>query len=642
MRLPHRLAAVLAGATLALAAAGAGPARAALPWVPCNPTGLQCTSLAVPLDRAGTTPGTIMLSARRAPAPSGAATTAVVALAGGPGQAAQPIATGFRKVLAPLLGSRDLLVFDQRGTGQSNPLTCAAFRVSQPSLVTATRQCSAQLGAARAFFTTAQSVEDIEALRIAGGYSKLIIYGVSYGTKVALAYAAAHPAATEGLILDSVVTPGGPDALRRSTLAAVPRVLGRDLCGAGACTGITRDVVADVKKVAARIAVHPYRGPVISGSGRRYTARLSAEGLLGILIAGDLDPTLRAELPGSLRAALTGDTRPLLRLSARSAGLENAAHFQQAEADSEALFFDTVCEENTTLPWTRGASIDQRAREAEAAVKGAPAALFGVFPRSVALGGIPTLCLGWSVASPPPAAPGPLPDVPTLLLDGQSDLRTPIEDAQAVAARFPRAQLITVPHSGHSVLGTEPAGCGAAAVAAFAAGIPAAACPAVPNPYGPTPRPPASLATVKIARGFSPKIGRTLNAVVATLTDARRQVIGAALGSGRVPSAVGGLRSGSVRVKGSVLTLRRYEYVPGVKLSGTYRLGGTARVSVTGSAAAHGTLTLTKAGRATGRLGGRRILAGAARSLRLVPARDANEPTLAQAVARGRLARAGA
>lgn len=637
MRLSHRVSAVL-GAALLVAAAAAGPARAALSWVGCSPAGFQCTSLPVPLDRSGRTPGTIILSARRAPAPSGPAPTAVLALAGGPGQAAQPLAGGFRKALAPLLGTRDLLVYDQRGTGNSDPLHCAALDAGRGSLVEATRHCSEQLGPARAFFTTAQSVQDIEALRVAGGYGRLILYGVSYGTKVALAYAAAYPSSTEALVLDSVVTPEGPDALRRSTLAAVPRVLGQDLCGGGACAGITPGVVADVRKVAARLARHALTGPVVRGSGRRYQARLGAEGLLGILVAGDLDPTLRAELPGSLRAALTGDPRPLLRLSARSAGLQNGARFQQAAADDEALFFDTVCEENTTLPWTRGASIGQRATEAEAAVKAAPAALFGIFPRSVALGGIPSLCLGWTVGSPAPAAPGPLPDVPALILDGQADLRTPAEDAQRIAGRLPRAQLVTVPHTGHSVLGTETADCAATALTAFAAGLPAAACPAVANPFAPTPRPPASFAAVRPVAGHPPKVGRTIAATLATLVDARRQVIGAALGTGRTPTAVGGLRSGTVKVHGRRLTLRRYEYVPGVTVSGTYVIGSTARVAVGGSAAAHGSLAFTTSGHASGRLGGRRVRAAASRG---AAAGAGDGIPLADALTRGRLARAG-
>ena len=48
-----------------------------------------------------------------------------------------------------------------------------------------------------------------------------MLYGVSYGTKVAEAYAAKYPANVEALVLDSVVPPEGPDVFDRSTLSRV-------------------------------------------------------------------------------------------------------------------------------------------------------------------------------------------------------------------------------------------------------------------------------------------------------------------------------------------------------------------------------------------------------------------------------------
>ncbi len=640
MRTSRLLATALTVAAATALTTGVQGAQAALPWASCTPAGFECATLPVPLDRTGATAGTIPLAATRRPAAT-PASTAVVALAGGPGQAALPIASAFAKDLAPLLGAADLLVFDQRGTGKSNPLRCAALDSPSTSLSRALTRCAEQLGPARAFFTTAQSVEDIEALRVAGGYAKLVIYGVSYGTKVALAYAAAHPATTQALILDSVVLPEGPSALRTSTLAAVPRVLGSELCAGSECAGITTSVVQDVQRLAAKLARKRLSGPVLDGRGRRFTATLSAGGLVSTLVSGDLDPTLRAELPGSLRAALTGDVRPILRLSARSSGLENRATnggFQQAAADSDALFFVTACEESTTMPWTRGAPQAQRQSEAEAWLRAAPAGAFGIFPRAVGLGGLPSLCLGYPVASAAPAAPGALPDVPTLILDGKDDLRTPLEDAQALATRLPRSTVVAVPHSGHSVLGSEPGTCAKDAVAAFAAGTAPQQCGAIDNPFSPTPRPPVSLAKVRTVKGLSPKIGRTLNAVSATLTDARRQVIGAVIGSGRLPSALGGLRGGSVKVSSLTrLSLRSYEYVPGVRVTGTYNSTGTTTVRVSGRAAAAGSLTFSSSGRVSGRLDGRRITASRSRALRIAggPAGD-GLPTLAEALARGR------
>lgn len=615
-------------------------ASAAIVWGQCQGSqSFQCGGIDVPLDPSGAQPGTIHLAAARLPASAiPAATTAVVALAGGPGQAALPIGTDFAVILASALNTRDFLVFDQRGIGSSSALKCAALTAPSRTLSATVRRCAEEIGPSRAFYTSAQSVADIEALRVAGGYDKLLLYGVSYGTKVALAYAAAHPDHVEALVLDSVVTPEGPDALRRSSFAAVPRVISQDLCGNGACRGINSSPVSDIRKLAARLARHAISGSVYSPLGLRYTAHLSAGGLFSILLAGDLNPTLRAELPGALRAALTGDVKPILRLSARSAGLENRAGYQSVEADNDAVYFDTTCEDSMTLPWTRGAPVAQRSKEFSATIAGLPAGATAMFPRTVAREGVADLCFGWPEASPAPAPPGPLPDVPTLVIDGQSDLRTPLEDAAALTAKFPRGQLLGVPHSGHSVLGSEPGTCAAEALTTFFSGGTVAPCPAIANPFSPTPRPPLSLKNVAKVKGYPATVGRTLNALFDTITDGRRQLIGEALALGATPAGAGGLRGGAVRVTATGYNFHHYEYVPGLQISGTFKDGGTSRYTITGKSAAHGTITVSKGGSVTGTLGGKRIRE------RLVSARSsalgrrtAVLPTLAEAVARGRL-----
>jgi pimeloyl-ACP methyl ester carboxylesterase len=654
----------LVAASVATAAALLAPAaaHAALTWKPCTPAGFQCGSVAVPLDRSGATPGTVTLAATRVPAATNPARTAVVALAGGPGQAALPLAPDFAEVLGAGLATRDLLVFDQRGTGASGSLQCSALETGAGSLTSAVQRCADQLGPARAFFTTAQSVQDLESLRVEAGYDKLVLFGVSYGTKVAEDYAAAYPGNVAGLVLDSVVPPEGQDALRRSTFKAVPRVLG-ELCAGGACRGITPDATADLGKVVARLRRHSIRGPVYDGHGRRYTAHLTQSGLSSILLAGDLNPTLRAELPGSLRAALAGDVKPLLRLSARSAGLENRARLASENrarpasadrarvasadraqlpsesADSDALFLATTCEDSATMPWTRGAPLRQRRREAVGAAKALPAADFAPFSPAVALDQYPDICLGYPVASPPPAPIGALPAVPTLILDGQADLRTPVENAQALQARIPGAQLVTVPYAGHSVTGADASGCAASAIAAFFAGRAAGPCPASPNPFAPTPRPPASLAKVAPYRPVAGTAGRTVEAVRDTINDGSRQVVGETLALGARPTAVGGLRGGSLRVSSAgTLRFARYEYVPGVTLTGSVPDHGTAVLHVGGAKAARGTLRISRSGAVSGTLHGHRVHARF-RSASAAGAHRAVPYTQAEALRRGRLVR---
>jgi pimeloyl-ACP methyl ester carboxylesterase len=599
----------------------AASADAAATWQACAPAGYECTKIGVPLDYSGGQPGVVGLSAVRARASSNPANEAVVALAGGPGQAAIPIAQAFAKDLGPAIVNRDLLVLDQRGTGNSNPLRCTGL-LAASTITAGVRTCAQQVGPSRQFFRTIDSVADIEALRAESGYSKLVLYGVSYGTKVALAYAAAFPNRVSALVLDSVVTPTGPDALQRSSLGALKRVLAA-LCSGSECARATGDAVGDMRKLAAKLARKALRGPVISPSGKRFTATLGVTGMWNILVGGDLNPTLRAELPGSVRAALTGDVKPILRLSVRAEGLQNL----QADAggDNDVVFFTTTCEENATIPWTRGASEQQRSGEVQTAARALAPAITDPFSYRPALGQIPRICLGYPVAGPQPPVLDKLPAVPTLILDGRADLRTPLEDATAVQQQIPGAQLVGIPHTGHSVLGTEPTACAHNAVGAFFSGQPVAQCPAGDNPYSPTPRPPLRLDRVSPFPTLHGKIGRTAAAVCLAVSDGRRQVIGELLATGTVPRYIGGLRSGYAKVSRASFTLHSYEYVPGVKVSGTTLASGAAsRLTISGGKAAHGRLKITAqcARGLSGRLGGRKVSVRPASAARHTTARD--------------------
>lgn len=626
---PALLLASVAGALTATT-----PAQAAISWTACTPAGFQCGELAVPVDRTGAVPGTITLEAKRAVASANPTRTAVVALAGGPGQAALPISSAFASDLAAGLADRDLLVFDQRGTGTSSRLRCPALERSSGTLTSAISACARQIGPARGSFRTVDSVADLEALRVGGGYEKLVLYGVSYGTKVAEGYAAAHPDRTAGLILDSVVTPDGPDALRRETFGALGRVLG-ELCAGTNCRGITTDVRGDLTKVASLLRRRALTASVYDRRGQASRARLTESGLLSILLAGDLNPQLRAELPGSLRAALGGDPRPLVRLSANASGLDNSRNQSAVGKDSDALYVATVCEDAAGLPWQRGASLSAKRAQAQAAVRALPAGTTGPFSRSLALGGVPSICLGYDPVSPAPVATGPLPAVPTLILDGQADLRTPLENAQAVGAAIPGAGVVAVPFTGHSVLGSDFSSCAKDAVTKFFAGQPQTPCAPSANRFPPTPKAPRTFAALRPFGSVPGVRGRTLQALRLTVNDGIQQLLGAALTSGGEPVGVGGLRGGAVRAAGSTYRFASYEYVPGVLVSGTYNRRGTSTFTIRGRGTAAGRVSVARSGAVSGRLGGRKV------TVKFAGAASAGGPrlTVEQAAARGRQAR---
>ncbi|MBA3747136.1 MAG: alpha/beta fold hydrolase, partial [Solirubrobacterales bacterium] len=337
------------------------------------------------------------------------------------------------------------------------------------SRAAATEACAIHLGARRSFYTSADSAEDIEALRIRLGVAQVAFYALSYGTRVAMEYARRHPQRVELMILDSPVAPDAPDALGRETLGAVRRVL-HALCSTG-CHGAGAHPVSDLRRLVARLRRAPIRH-VLRG-GRHATVTLGADDVLRLLRAGDMEPGFMRRIPGAVRAALAGITRPLVRLKlARAANRD-----KQSIADlNPAVNAVTTCEEST-LAWDPAASPDVRRMQALAALDATPAATLDPFDRPAALTlGLLRQCGRWPprerVVEPPP----PLPTtVPTLILSGDLDLRTPLENARRLAATL-HGRVVVEPGAGHFALSHGYYGCTDPAVRAFLAGRPLPPC----------------------------------------------------------------------------------------------------------------------------------------------------------------------
>jgi pimeloyl-ACP methyl ester carboxylesterase len=612
--------------------------------LPCAEAPFACTTVPVPVDRTTALSGSISLSVARREDSLSPSRDAVLALAGGPGQAALPLAKFISEAMAPALTTRDLVVFDQRGTGRSDPLNCPIFGdlqglegVSPTAFGAFVEQCALQIGPARGGFTSEESVEDIEAIRRAYGYEKLVLYGTSYGTKVALEYAERYPQHVEGLVLDSVVPANGPEPFETARFEAIKPVLD-ELCAQGACAGITSNPLADFARLAAQLRRHELKGFAYDGGGRRHAVSMNELQLFGTLVTGDLNPALRALLPAAVRSALDHEPAPLLRLNLLAEGyipslpsgpIDREAERSAKEEQDDALFTATTCEE-TPFPWQRGASPTTRNTDAIAALAAIPPADFYPFDAETALRAGPVLeCESWPNAAPSPQVGGPLPDVPTLILSGEQDMRTPTAYARAVAAEIPDAQLLVVPFTGHSVLGSDLSDCSAQAVNAFFAGRPVQPCTTGPNLFAPTPVTPTRLASVHPPSGLGGRPGQTLVAVLDTLLDLNRQLIAATLQADQeLPSgsSFGGLHGGYARLTSSHAILRNFSLVPGVELTATFRVHDhrllAANIAVSGTAASAGRLRFGEnSTHAAGTLGGKRfsVVVANVRLSRLAP-----------------------
>ncbi len=588
----------------------------------CSPSERSCARLAVPLDHRGKVPGTVRLQVERSRARR-AIRPPLFLFAGGPGQSAT---RGFDlRVVQDLLGSearaRDVIVMDQRGTGDSDVLRCRRLeRANILSARDAAAECARSLGPRRAFYTTRDTVADIEAVRRELGAQKIALMGTSYGTKVVLAYARTYPARVDRIVLDSVVALDGPSPLELESLASAPSVA-RARCRPG-CARVTRDAGGDLSRLARRVDRRPLRGFVVDGRGRKRRMTMSGFDLSLLLLVGDLDDTVRLALSAATRSALRGDMAPILRL------LDGARRVEGELGDprdlSAAAYAATACEE-LALPWARTTPFAARRTQARALVSRLPASAFGPFGPSTALQtDFLDLCERWPAA---PAAPliggGSLPDVPALLLNGDADARTPLASARRVATAFPRGRVLVGRGSGHDVLGQDSTGCFIRATRRFLAGVLALRpCPrARREPV--LRRLPATVRDVPRKRGVPGRAGRMVSVVERTLDFTAREAVTGFIASfedifsGRAPRsfAVGGLRGGIITVggkDGERLVLKRVALVRGVSVSGVLRSPYERRMRgalrITGRAAARGTLQVSR-GRVTGRLGGRSVSA---------------------------------
>jgi pimeloyl-ACP methyl ester carboxylesterase len=238
--LPRRLAAraavaltVLSAAVAVPVAATAAPAARPVRWAACTEEdlrGFDCARYQVPLDhddpRGPTT--TIALARRPADDPAHKIGTLFVN-PGGPGGPGRGMVTVASEIVAPeVLARFDVVGFDPRGIGASDPIQCfptdaeAEALLSQMAWVPLTHEqitstlranyaytegCKRNVGPLLTHMSTLNVVKDLDLLRQAVGDDKLSYLGYSYGTLIGATYVNVFPRRVRAVIIDGNVDP---------------------------------------------------------------------------------------------------------------------------------------------------------------------------------------------------------------------------------------------------------------------------------------------------------------------------------------------------------------------------------------------------------------------------------------------------
>ena len=275
--LKYRTSQLLSGLLLIIMLSANISAAADLTFTPCNIAGsggngnlqAQCAQWQQPVNRANPTGPTINLFVAKLPSTAiDPAKDAFTLINGGPGGSSIDLLVDLAPIVQMFTRERDVIVIDQRGTGRSAPLTCdglteAASSTSPDEIVKTTKNCLDRLSYDPRFFTSTAAVADLEALRETLGYQQLDIYGISYGTRVAMQYQRRHPDRSRSIILDGVVPP--TIALGSNVSTNSQSVLNKvfNRCkDDSACTQAFPDLEADFLRVSNNLKQRPISMPL--------------------------------------------------------------------------------------------------------------------------------------------------------------------------------------------------------------------------------------------------------------------------------------------------------------------------------------------------------------------------------------------
>jgi pimeloyl-ACP methyl ester carboxylesterase len=358
-------------------------------------------------------------------------------LAGGPGQSAVSLAAPMQAQFARLLNRRDLVLVDQRGTGDSAPLRCPGDGQMQPLTAAEPAQMLREVLACRdalqrlphgdlRHYTTTVAMADLDAVRQALGAQRINLVGGSYGTRAALEYLRQFPQHVRRVVLDGVAP---PDMVLPASMPLDARQSLDALWTA--CESVpTCAEQFDRQRWASLLAQLPMRVTMTHPwSGEPQTLEMTPAMLWSWVRAPLYVPALAAGLPHALDAASRGQWGALAAL----AGALGGGRARGALATGQ--HFSVVCAEDAPRLAGRGPA-------------DAPADLLDITEI------YRTVCAHWP-AGPVPAAFYQVPPagVPVLALSGGADPATPPRHAEHVLRQLgPLARHVVVPEAGHGVM----------------------------------------------------------------------------------------------------------------------------------------------------------------------------------------------
>ena len=368
-------------------------------------------------------------------------------LQGGPGGSTIDTYAEILLTTLPLLHNRDIVLFDQRGTYYSEPsLVCSEFdqllldtiEKDLPDeeynrLEAATYQaCRDRLqkqGVELSAYNSLENSADIQAIRQALGYDQINLYGVSYGTLLALHTMRFYPENIRSVILDAVVLP------QTNFILEVPQTAQRafsqlfSTCAQDEdCSKTYPDLENRFYQVVEKLNQTPATvGLTDPDSGITYQALIDGDtfldGIFQFLYLADLIPAL----PQTIVDAENGEFGFFARIF-------SILVFDRSY--SYGMYFSVLCSEDADFTPDQVSLEGVHPQLAEAQAEGPEQFL--------------NTCSLWQVETLDDNMDEPVEStLPVLVLSGSFDPITPPENGRIVAEKLPNSFVVEFPTGGH-------------------------------------------------------------------------------------------------------------------------------------------------------------------------------------------------
>jgi pimeloyl-ACP methyl ester carboxylesterase len=428
-----------------------------LSWSDCK-DGFQCADLRVPLDYAKPDNGELKLAVIRLPARERTDRIgSLVTNPGGPGGSGVDFVRSAARAFGTSLRNRfDLVGFDPRGVGASDPVRCQSAKQldqyfatdSSPDdqaevnqIAAVSREfadgCESKSGRLLPYVGTVNAARDIDILRAALGDKKLTYYGASYGTYLGAFYADQFPRNIRAMVLDGAVDPQltaeqvnieQAKGFERALRAFATDCVKRPDCPLG--NGSVDDALNQVSALLARTDKTPLKNN--SGDGRKIDEAIVDLGIAQPLYVKQLWPLLRLSLTQAIK---NNDGTSLL-----------ASADEQVERKPDGTY-SNLMEANNAVncvdkPYAR--SVADFQRQAAEATKVAPH--FGPFIVWSTL-----ICGYWPVKTTEKPRPLAATGAPPIVVVGTTrDPATPYEWAKGLASELSSGVLLSLDGDGHT------------------------------------------------------------------------------------------------------------------------------------------------------------------------------------------------